>query len=101
MCIRDSIIAEACWLNVLEVTEAPGMDIRLDIPAEFNRKQLLAVALGIEKGDKDIQDKQHCVLIVEPMSKLDVAGREQCKRVGAGVVIGKYFSEKRKTCSII
>ncbi|KAH7398887.1 hypothetical protein DE146DRAFT_755879 [Phaeosphaeria sp. MPI-PUGE-AT-0046c] len=95
------ITAEACFLNIVDTIEVPGVDIRLDIPADFSHNKLLVTVLGIEKGEKDVKDRQHCVLVVEEMSKLDGAGRKQCKRVGAGVVEGKYLSEKRKTCFIV
>lgn len=96
-----AIIAEACRLNVANTTEAHGIDIRLDIPADSSHKILLVIVLGIEKGDRDIKERQHCVLVVEEMSELDCVGRIQCKRVGAGTVVGEYLSDERKNCFLI
>jgi hypothetical protein len=95
------ILAEASLLDVLEQIGDPEINVKLDMPGDTSKRQLLAVTLGIEKGNRDILDKRHCVLVVEAMSQLDDTGHEVCKRVGAGVVAGKYLSEKRITCSIV
>jgi hypothetical protein len=95
------IIAQASWLNVFEMIGDPEIDIKLDMPGDTGKRQLLAVTLGIEKGDRDLLNKRHCVLVVEAMSQLDDFCHEVCKRVGAGIVAGKYLSGKRITCSIV
>lgn len=99
--VDKAIVAEARLLNTVEVGEAHGMDVRLDIPADFNQEELLAAVLGVEKGDEDMDDRRHCVLILEKTSILDDSGRKQCRRVGAGVVVGKYLSVAREICSIL
>ncbi|USP77895.1 HET-domain-containing protein [Curvularia clavata] len=98
------MIAEACRLKHPDCTEAPGKDISFDIPEKVKdpyEENLLAVVLGIEKGDKSIQDKRHCVLIVEPISQQYVTDYKRCRRVGAGIVTGNHLSEKWGMWSII
>ena len=96
-----AILAQASLLSVFEKIGDPEIDIKLDMPGDTSKRQLLAVTLGVEKSDRNLLDKRHCVLIVEAMSRLDDTGHKVFKRVGAGVVAGKYLSEKRITCSIV
>jgi hypothetical protein len=66
-------------------------DIIFDIPTQVDHTKVMAVVLGIEKGDTEVQDKRHYILVVVPKKTW---GHALYSRVGAGHIPGRCLVEE-------
>ena len=82
-------------LTVVNPFEA---DIIFDIPAKVDEKKMMAVVLGVEKGDAALGDKKHYVLVV---SSKQAWGHALYERIGAGHVPGRCLVGEPEDCLLI
>jgi hypothetical protein len=61
---------------------------------------LMAIVLAIEKAPRDITDKRHYILVVEPKASLQVDNDKIFRRVGAGYVPGRYLGRESMSCCL-
>ncbi|KAF2828919.1 hypothetical protein CC86DRAFT_347492 [Ophiobolus disseminans] len=73
-------------------------DVIFDIPTKVDETRVMAVVLGVEKGDTTLRDKKHYILVV--ISK-EAWGHALYARVGAGYVPGRCLVGLPENCSLI
>lgn len=73
-------------------------DIIFDVPAKVDEKKVMAVVLGVEKGDIARGDKKHYILAV---TSKEAWGHALYARVGSGHVPGRCLVGQPESCSLI
>lgn len=73
-------------------------DIIFDIPAKVDEQKIMAVVLGVEKGEAAPEDKTHYILVV---TSKEAWGHSLYGRVGAGHVPGRCLVGQPDDCLLI
>ncbi|KAJ4365826.1 hypothetical protein N0V83_008447 [Neocucurbitaria cava] len=95
-----ALSAEAHEFDKLE-DELSEQEIIFDNPADCEQYETMAVVLGIEKGQRALEDKKHYILLVTPRDPSDSLRPTVCKRIGAGYLPGKCFTGESRICSLV
>jgi hypothetical protein len=93
-----NLIAQVQTLNISAAKPFEALLV-YDIPAEVNDKEMMAVSIGLEKGETSLEDRKHYILVVIP--KRLYWKQALYERVGAGYVPGRCLIGDRKDCILI
>ena len=104
-CPTDATSRNAFAGNVQAFDRSAAEDtefsIVFDNPADSELPRLMAIVLGIEKVQKEIEDKKHYILVVKPKTTIEPVSDTLYERIGAGYLPGKCLKGEVMTCSLV